>query len=417
MWRQAGEPGLRNAGAGLLSRAERSPAPRGVGERIDLRRVTLLGVGHFTNDLYGNLATSLAPYFVIAGKLTAPVAGALVLIYLAGSSVLQPIFGIISDRSGRRWFAVAGPAWIGCCMSLLIVAPAAWTVFLLVALGGIGTAAFHPQGASMVNRMAGAAPGRAMSIFSMGGNLGYGLGPVLAAAMVSVGNVWTVCVAAPGLVCSMLLLRYAPQAKSQSMESTGKSLRDARANFRSLALIVLVIAIRSGAMSAVIFLAPLYFHSQGLPATWGSYGSSLFLLVGAFCGLYAGGLSDRIGRKPVVVWSLVLAAPLIFLVGVLPGLISWAALALAGAAIVASNPVTVVQAQELLPANAGLAAGLTLGLGFGLSGVITFLVSNVTKTAGPQHTLLLSALLPLLAAGLAMILSEPRGHAARLAGS
>lgn len=368
----------------------------------DMWRVSLLGLGHFTNDMYGNLATSIAPYFVIAGRLSAPVAGVLILIYLAGSSVLQPFFGIVSDRSGRRWFAVLGPAWIGVAMSLLIVAPTTWVIFLLVALGGVGTAAFHPQGASMVNRVAGLRRGWSMSVFSMGGNLGYGLGPLLAALMVAVGNGWTVFLAIPGLLCSLLLFRYSPNVRSHAMESAGKSLRDARANMSPLAVIVLIIAIRSGAMSAVIFLAPLYFHAQHLPPSWGSYGSSLFLLVGAICGLYAGGLSDKIGRKPIVVWSLVLAAPLILLVGLLPGLTSWPALALAGAAVVASNSVTVVQAQELLPGNVGLAAGLTLGLGFGLSGVITFIVSNVTKQAGPQDTLLMTAALPLIAAALAL---------------
>ncbi|HEV3310218.1 MAG TPA: MFS transporter, partial [Chloroflexota bacterium] len=229
------------------------------------RRIWLLSFGHFTNDMYGNLATSLAPYFVISGRMSAPVAGALVLVYLGGSSVLQPLFGIISDRSGRRWFAVAGPACIGTMMSLLVVAPSTWAVFLLVAAGGVGTAAFHPQGASMVSRMTTRSRGWAMSIFSMGGNLGYGLGPVLASVMVAMSSGLTVLIAIPGLLCSAVMFRYAPGVKSDSMASTGQSLRDARANMASLALIVLVIAIRSGAMSAVIFLAPLYFHAQHLP--------------------------------------------------------------------------------------------------------------------------------------------------------
>jgi MFS transporter, FSR family, fosmidomycin resistance protein len=362
-----------------------------------------MAFGHFTNDMYGNLATALAPYFVLAGKLSAPAAGALVLVFLAGSSVLQPLFGIISDRSGRRWFAVAGPAWIGCCMSPLLLAPAPWSIFLLVALGGIGTAAFHPQGASMVNRLSGASRGWSMSIFSAGGNFGYGLGPLLATLMVAIGSQWTILLAIPGLVCSGLLRRFAPTVKSDAVQSTAKSLRAAHANLKALTLIVLVIAIRSGAMSAVIFLAPLYFHQQGLPPSWGSYGSTIFLLTGAVFGLYAGRLSDRIGRRPVVVWSLLLSGPLILLVGLTPGPGSWAVMAAAGAAILASNSVTVVQAQELLPGNVGLAAGLTLGLGFGLSGVITLFVSAVTKQVGPQHTILVASALPLIAAILAAL--------------
>jgi len=376
---------------------------------VDMRRISLIGMGHFTNDLYGNLATSLAPYFVLAGKLSAPAAGALVLVYLSGSSILQPLFGIISDRSGRRWFAVVGPAWIGCCMCPLVLAPQAWQIFVLVAVGGIGTAAFHPQGASMVNRLAGKNRGHAMAVFSTGGNVGYALGPLLALILFQVHGSWALVATIPGFVISSLLFRYAPTVKSAAMETAGKSLRDARANFGPLARIVLVIAIRSGAMSAVIFLSPLAFHQQGLPAQWGSIGSTIFLLVGAAFGLYAGRLSDRVGRKPVVVWSLVAAAPLIFLIGILPGLASWPVMALAGAAIVASNAVTVVQAQELLPGNVGLAAGLTLGLGFGLSGVVTLAVSAITREAGARETLMMAAALPILAAGLAATMrSRPK---------
>jgi FSR family fosmidomycin resistance protein-like MFS transporter len=376
----------------------------------DLRRVWLLAFGHFTNDAYGNLATSMAPYFVLAGKMTPAVAGTVVLVYLAGSSVLQPIFGIVSDRTGRRWFAVAGPMWVGLMMSLMIAAPWAWAIFVCASLAGVGTAAFHPQGASMVNRVAGPARGWSMSIFSMGGNLGFGLGPVLAAVMASANSAWAIAMAVPGIICSSVLFKFAPVVKSQHMESTGKSLRDARQNAGALTIIVLIIAIRSGAMSAVIFLCPLYFHSQHLPANWGSIGSSIFLLMGAIAGLYAGRLSDRVGRTPIVMWSLVASAPLIFLVANVRGLVAWPVLAAAGVAILASNSVTVVQAQELLPANAGLAAGLTLGLGFGLSGVITFVASNVTQLAGPRDTLMLAAVLPLIAAGLAIFLRAPSPH-------
>ena len=220
--------------------------------------------------------------------------------------------------------------------------------------------------------------------------------------MVAIGNRWALLMIIPGVACSSLLFRYAPSVKSAAMTSTGASLRDARSNVKPILIVVLVIAIRSGAMSAVIFLAPLYFHAQGLPASWGSYGSSIFLLVGSFAGLYAGRLSDRTGRKPVVFWSLVIASPLVLLVGLVPGLSDWVIMAFAGCAILASNSVTVVQAQEILPGNAGLAAGLTLGLGFGLSGVITFILAGIAKQTGAQHTIWLAALLPLLAAALAL---------------
>jgi FSR family fosmidomycin resistance protein-like MFS transporter len=398
---------------GIAKSETSTTSAAGASTTFDLRRVTLMSAGHLINDMYGNLATSLAPYFVLRGRLSEPVAGALVLVYLAGSSVLQPLFGLISDRTGRRWFAVLGPAWIGIAMSLLVTAPTNWLIFVLVALGGIGTAAFHPQGASMVDRVATRARGWGMAIFSMGGNLGYAIGPLLATALIAVGAGWSALVAIPGLALSGLLYRYAPLVGSHQRGDQSQTLRQAtHGSVLSLALIVLIIAIRSGCQLGFIFLMPLYFHSYHLAANLGSYASTLFLLAGALGGLYGGRLSDRIGRRPVVVWSLAMATPLLLLVALIPPMLIWPVVALAGAALLAANSVNVVQAQELLPGNTGVAAGLTLGLGFGLSGVITFLLSAYTKQVGPYQALITTALLPLLAALLA-ILVRPSQRAMR----
>ena len=96
---------------------------RSSASRVDYPRVALLSVGHLTNDLYGNLMTSLTPYLIIQGRITATLAGLVLLVYLIGSSVLQPIFGLLSDRSGRRLFASVGPLWIGVATSLFGWAP------------------------------------------------------------------------------------------------------------------------------------------------------------------------------------------------------------------------------------------------------------------------------------------------------
>lgn len=238
-----------------------------------------------------------------------------------------------------------------------------------------------------------------MSIFSMGGNLGYAIGPLLAAALSDASVGWSIAAMVPGVGLTSLIYRFAPSTGSRLPHRGDQTTSQAiRSGTRSLVLIVLVIAIRSGVLLSAIFLLPLYFNAHHLAAGLGSLASSVLLLTGAMGGLYGGRLSDRVGRKPVVTWSLAAAAPLLVVAAFVPITFIWPVLALAGAALLASNSVTVVQAQELIPNNAGMAAGLTLGLGFGLSGIITFFISTVTKGLGPQGAFIVLAVLPLAAA-------------------
>lgn len=378
------------------SMRERSSA-----SRVDYPRVALLSVGHLTNDLYGNLMTSLTPYLIIQGRITATLAGLVLLVYLIGSSVLQPIFGLLSDRSGRRLFAIVGPLWIGVATSLFGWAPNAALLLGLAGVGGIGTAAFHPQAASMVDRLSPRNKAWSMSIFSMGGNVGFALGPAAAALIAAAGLHWSAVVFLPGILLTVLLAAFAPDARASAQALDVRALREALVrSWRRLALIVAVIAIRSGAQYALIILLPLYYFARGFPAQLGSYYAVMLSLSGAAGGLLGGRLADRYGRRPVVVVSLLVSAPLILFSLLLTGPLVWPLLAAAGAALLASNSVTVVQGQEVLPANTGLASGITLGLAFGLSGVITSSLTAVVDHAGVNAGIFAVPFLALLAAGL-----------------
>jgi FSR family fosmidomycin resistance protein-like MFS transporter len=370
--------------------------------KIDYARVGLLSFGHATNDMYGNLITALMPYLVIQGKITATLAGLVLLVYLIGSSVLQPFFGHISDSSGRRWFVVLGPLWIGVAASLVGWVGNAGLLFALAGIGGIGTAAFHPQAASMVDRVSPKNKGWSMSIFSMGGNIGFALGPVVAAVISLIGLHWTPVVILPGLVLTVLLALHAPRLGRRRVTTTKLNIRRiAEGSWGALALIVSVIATRSAVQYALIIFLPLYFHARGSSAELGSYYAFVLSMAGALGGLAGGRLSDRYGRKVVVVSSLVATAPLLVLSLLIQGPLVWGLLALSGALLLASNSVTVVQGQELMPANTGIASGLTMGLGFGLSGIFASALTALSDHIGVHATIFLVPALALVAALLA----------------
>jgi FSR family fosmidomycin resistance protein-like MFS transporter len=371
--------------------------------RIDYARVSLLSLGHFTNDLYGNLITALMPYLVIEGKVTATVAGLVLLTYLFGSSILQPIFGLLADSTGRRIYVVLGPLWIGVASGLVGWVGSAGFLFALAFLGGIGTAAFHPQAASMVNRLSPERKAWSMSIFSMGGNLGFAVGPVAAALIALAGLRWTPIIVIPGIGLTLLLALYAPHFGRRSVHSQDLSLRRSlRSAWRPLSLIVTVIATRSSVQYALIIFLPLYYHARGASAELGSYYAFVLSVCGALGGLAGGALADRYGRRRVVVGTLVLASPLLYLAITESGPVVWPLIAAGGAVLLASNSVTVVQGQELLPGSTGIASGLTLGFAFGLAGVFGAALTALSDHIGVHAAIFLVPFIPLIAAALAL---------------
>lgn len=378
---------------------------------IDYPRVGLISAGHLMNDLYGNLMASLTPYLVLRGVISTTLAGFLVLVYLFGSSVLQPLFGLMSDRTGRRIYVILGPIWIGTAASLFGWAPNGLVLLFLAAVGGIGTAAFHPQAASMVNLVSGKNKGWTMAIFSMGGNLGFALGPLVAATIATVGLHLSPVILLPGIILTGLLARFTPHIAASGQKFDLRALREATAGaWRSLVLIVAVIATRSGTQFVLILFLPLYYHARGFPAQLGSYYAFVLSVSGALGGLLGGRLSDRYGRKVVVVSTLAVSAPLLCVALLSTGWFVWPVLVIAGATLLASNSVTVVQGQERLPGSTGIASGLTMGLAFGLSGVISSTFTMVSGHIGITSTVMVVPLLALIAAGCAALV--PEVHAA-----
>jgi FSR family fosmidomycin resistance protein-like MFS transporter len=178
---------------------------------------------------------------------------------------------------------------------------------------------------------------------------------------------------------------------------------------------VTVIATRSSSQVSLIVLLPLFFHARGLPAEQGSLAAFVLSMCGAVGGLIGGRLSDVYGRRRVVVTSLVLAAPLLFVTILSTGSpYFWPLLAVSGALLLASNSVTVVQGQEWLPASTGIASGLTMGVGFGLSGVIASSLTALSGHAGVTVAVDVVPGIALVAAVLGALIPEapqPRSEA------
>src|SRR5881398_102442 len=166
-----------------------------------------LSAGHLATDFANGALPALLPFFVDRFSLSYTLAATLILASAASSSLIQPFFGAWSDRRGALWLLPAGVALAGVGIALAAAAPAYWLVLLLVVVSGLGVAAYHPEGSKFAAYASGAKRASGMSLFSIGGNVGYALGPTVTTPIVlALGLTGGLLLALPVLVVAVLLL-------------------------------------------------------------------------------------------------------------------------------------------------------------------------------------------------------------------
>ncbi|MDP2663088.1 MAG: MFS transporter, partial [Dehalococcoidia bacterium] len=314
-----------------------------------------------------------------------------------------------------------GTAAVAIGMSCLAVAPSYGFLFFLLAMAGLGTACFHPQSAAMVNALSGGRRGMTMSFYITAGNAGYALGPVIVVAVVErFGMQWMPALAIPGLLSAVLLAKYAPVNWLQRTAGAGDhpSLRQVFARQWSvLSRLMGVATFRAVANISVVTFLPLLLRSRGYPdQVWATL-LTVFLLSGTLGGLLGGYLSDFIGRRLVIAFSLFVSVPLLFGMLRAEGITLWIVTILAGAAVLGSFSVLTIQAQEMLPHNVGMASGLILGFSVGIGGIAMGPISLLANNIGIPQTLDLLVFSPLVAALLALTLVDRPKAAGGVAGA
>ena len=178
---------------------------------LDKRAMTALSAGHGATDFANGALPALLPFFVDRFDLSYTLAAALVLASAASSSLVQPVFGAWSDRRGAIWLLPGGVALAGIGIALAAAAPAYWLVLLLVVVSGLGVAAYHPEGSKFAAYASGQRRASGMSLFSIGGNLGFALGPTATTPLVlALGLTGGLLLALPVLAVAGVLLLVVP---------------------------------------------------------------------------------------------------------------------------------------------------------------------------------------------------------------
>jgi len=374
--------------------------------------MALLSSGHLATDFAGGALPALLPFLKDRFSLSYTAVGGVILASQASSSLIQPLFGLWSDRRGAMWLLPGGVALAGIGIALAADAGSYWLVLFLVLFSGVGVAAYHPEASKFAGYVSGRKRASGMAWFSIGGNLGYALGPIAATAVVaSLGLHGGLLLAVPGLVAGAAIVSATPYLRAFLPEPHAVLARAGTDDSRAMKLLLAVIALRSVAWFGLITFVPLWEVGLGHSKSHGNHLLALMLFAGGVGTLLLGPLADRIGRGPVLLGSVVATGPLMLLFIIVGGIPGSIALALVGVCVVGTFGVTMVMGQEYMPRHVGTASGLVIGLSVGLGGMAALALGSLADATSLRSALYVAAAAPFVAAVLATRL--PRGTETR----
>lgn len=379
--------------------------------RPNARLLALLAVGHLVIDVNQGALLAILPFLREAFALSYAAAGTIMLVANLTSSVIQPLFGYLSDQTSRRWLLPLSVFLSGLGLALTGVAPGYAAILALVVITGFGVAAYHPEGYRTASHVAGERKATGLSFFSIGGNVGIALGPPTITALVTgFGLAGSLGMLLPSLVVTALLAASLPALSGPAPgPAQARAVSDRETMVGAMALLILVVTLRSWAQLGFTTFVP-FFYIDSLKGDPRLVGPLLFVFLGAGAvGTLVGGpLADRWGPRRFMLITFFLAAPLA--VGFLFARGPWAFLLLGatGFMLVSTFSVSVVLGQAYLPRNLGMASGLIVGFAIGAGGVGVALLGWVADHWGLPLTLGLTAGMPFLGFLAALFLPEPR---------
>ncbi|MEV6412270.1 MFS transporter [Kribbella sp. NPDC051718] len=368
------------------------------------RKTALLSAGHGSVDLYQGIVPVLVPFLVAERGYDYLAVSGFVLAATLLSSVVQPVFGLLTDRWSMPWLIPASMFTSGLGVALIGVSSSYPFALAAIGLTGVGVAAYHPQAARTARSVTGGSH-VGMSWFSLGGNLGFAVapaaGPLLAYSGLAASPL-LILPAVAGAAITVPLLRSGGAARLRPRELLGV---DDWPAFRTLTAIIVLRSITYVGLSTFLSL----YIGQRLHLSAGASATTLFVLFGGgVIGTLLGGrLATRYGRLVTMRWSYAVAAVALAGVALIPAAALFLFVALTAIALYIPFSLHITLGQDYLPTRVGTASGVTLGLAVSAGGVLAPALAAAAKATSLQLVLACLATLPALATLLTRRLAEP----------
>ena len=322
--------------------------------------------GHLCTDINQGALSAVLPFLVMYDGFSYAEVSLVIFASTIVSAIVQPLFGVLGDRKARPWFMALGVFLAGLGMFGVGLAPDLRVIVPSAMLSGIGIAMFHPEGGRLANLVAGEHKGRGMSIFAVGGNVGFATGPVLVAIFIGTfGMAGTIAFLIPSTLYALFLLRMNTTFKSFGLvDAAVVSGKDGRDRWGVFSVVIAALSIRSIIFYGSLSFIPLFVVGVlGQPESVGSLMITTYSLVGVFATLLSGRVSERFGAAELLAGCLVIIMAALLVLAGLPYLpVTVTVVVVLALAMNLSYPSTVTLGQSFLPNHLGTASGLSYGL-------------------------------------------------------
>ncbi len=382
---------------------KKSPSPY----RFNVPGVIAISIGHFIHDVYSSFLAPLLPLLIEKLSLTLTQAGLLSTV-MQLPALINPWIGSMADRFSVRWFLVMAPALTAVPMSLIGVAPSYTILLVLMVLSGISVSVFHVPAPVVVARMSGNQKGLGMSFFMVGGEAARAVGPmaaVSAVALMGLEGFYPVMVVS--FLCSILLFMATRDLPVTSASVSRVPLKKTWNRMSHILMPITGILIARGFMHGCISAFLPTFIVMTTDNLWlAGAGLTIYECAGVAGVMVAGTLSDRFGRRRLLMLSL-LGAPISLLLFLyVDGWAAYVMLVLTGFTLLSATPVMLALVQENAIDSPSAANGMFMMISFLARSAVVVIVGICGDLIGLKPTFVLFALIGLL--GLPFVFKLPR---------
>lgn len=368
-----------------------------------------IGIAHLINDTMQAVVPAMFPLLQRDLNLSFTQLGLITFTLNIFSSALQPAVGFVSDKKPMPYALPLGMICSFIGLTLLVFAQAYWFILIAVLFLGFGSAVFHPEGSRVCFMSSGNKRGLAQSIYQVGGNSGQALAPLISAFLLDAygqhGAAIVLLLTTIGIIILFKVSRwYKRQLEAEKLDNKKKRvlvsslppLTKKQIGFSFVLLMLIIFARTFYTTNMTNYYVFYLMDHYDISLRLGQVFIFIFMACGVVGTFFGGSLSDRIGRKNVILLSVVVPMPLCILLPYLPLWLVPVFLIVIGTLIMISFSVTVVYAQELVPNKIGTMAGFTTGFAFGMGAIGSVVIGSLIDNIGITQTFYIVSFLTLL---------------------
>ena len=375
-----------------------------------VRRIWELTIAHLINDIYAPVLMALQPVLITMYGYGYFEAALLPVVHSLTSSLLQPFFGYLADKKGIKVSVGISILLSGIGISVLGLIPNQYIMMLLcVALSGVGHASFHPGALCQVSILAtGSSRGKLTSLFVVGGNMGMALGPIIAGIILTTGGVPEVIWLIVPAIATALFLHLNPLAECCNIKQ--ETVSEGKENWGPVMLLFSGATLRSWVTFGGMTFLPTYLVLEGYSLLEATTLVSIMMVAGVAGQLSGGALSDRIGRKKVIVITTFASIPAFIAILLTHGPLLIVSMMVFGFLLWSSFSVTIAMSHEMVPSKIGLVSGLFLGIALGAGAIGVSVSGAIADMAGLYTSLATFPIILAVSVIIFMLVKSPPSH-------